>query len=403
MSEKLKKYNLRIDGRDFGIFIGELSEEQFEFWNNQNEYSLSDALTGSIDDEGIPEDARLPFHYSDLPGIENESGPVVEDSMIYVSDDDGVDIFSDQLAEIEHNNLNVEPVTIAQNIEPGFYVKVEIGNKGSLFTGEFTATAFDPKKLKIDYAEIEGMGLMTAIYYDGHQIEDTGAWDNYGKYLEVDLFEVLRPVNELLEKANDLYSSGKIREAIKFLEVSIAETEESASFTKSDFLKVKRQLAIYTMCSSDHKKADILLKNNLSDWKKLEGVYSKGYAITSGYYAANLVELGKYSAAIPYSQRYLASYNGAYHWHNLALALENCERYLDAESAYRRAIEASDEQDDFRMKIHSLYGLYHVRNIDRERRDSALEFLNEAIEIAREHKDAESLKMLLAELEIRKR
>lgn len=99
----------------------------------------------------------------------------------------------------------------------------------------------------------------------------------------------------------------------------------------------------------------------------------------------------------------MASHNGAYHWHNLALALENCERYQEADSAYHGAIEASENQDDYKMKIHSLHGPYHVRITDRKRRAAAFEALDEAIEIAREHKDAEFLKMLYAEIKRRKR
>lgn len=55
------------------------------------------------------------------------------------------------------------------------------------------------------------------------------------------------------------------------------------------------------MRSTNHKKADSLLKKNLSDWEKLEGVYSKDYVMTCGYYAAKLIDLRKYSSASPYA------------------------------------------------------------------------------------------------------
>jgi hypothetical protein len=394
MSKPLNKFFLEVSGRSYEFCLEKLSSEQYAYWNEHDE-ELGDALTGFASDE-IPEDAILPNYYSDL---DREGGPVVEDCIITVSDQRGNDVFCSPLSNlpcyVATNSSKTE--SLEERLSKGFYLRIENGDKGSFFTAEFETETFDPKKLTFDSSDVEGVEIVTAVHYDEQELDDTGSWSNTGKYFEVDLIEVKGPLDKLLSSAASFFEAGDVTGAIKYISESISQNIKSRSFSESDILRAQRQIAIYTMHNSDHSKAEKLFKQNLSKWEILEGAYGREYSLTAGYYSANLVEQGKYAAAIPFSHRHLMDFDGAYDWFNLAHALENVGRLRESESAYLRAIEAADNQHNDYVKIHSLHGLYHVLKHDRARKSEAITALDSAIKIARASKHTDLLKILRAD------
>lgn len=391
MIKPLKKFFLEVSGRSYEFFLEELSSEQYAYWSEHDE-ELGDALMGFASDE-VPEDAILPNYYSDL---DREGGPVVEDCIVTVSDKEGNEVFCSPLSNLPCYvaTNSGETKSLEERLNKGFYLRIESGDKGSFFTAEFETETFDPKKLSFDSSDVEGVEIVTAINYDEQELDDTGSWSNTGKYFEVDLIEVKGPLDKLLSSAASLFEAGDVTAAIKYISESITQNINSRYFSESDILRAQRQIAIYTMYNSDHSKAEKLFKQNLSKWTILEGVYGREYSLTAGYYSANLVEQGKHSAAIPFSQCHLMSFDGAYDWFNFAHALENVGRLRESESAYLRAIEAANNQHNDYVKIHSLHGLYHVLKHDRKRKSEAMAALTNAVKIARLLKNADLLKIL---------
>ncbi len=393
MTAPLKKFFLEISGRSYEFCLETLTSEQYEYWSARED-ELGEALTGFDDDE-VPEEAILPNYYSDL---DREGGPVVEDCFVTISDEGGNSVFSSALTDLPNYvaTTSGEATDFEEDLNDGYYLKVEVGDKGSFFTAEFEAHEFDPKKLNFDTTCIEGVEIVQGFFYNEAELDDTGAWSCSGKYFEIDMIEVKGSLQRALNKSEELFLAGDITGAISVIEQALFHYTVGIN---KEFLKTQRQLAIYKMENGELDVSAALFKRNLANWEKLEGVYGKGYAVTAGYYAANLVEQGKYRRAIPLSERYLMSFNRAFHWYNLASALESVDRYQDAESAYLRALEVSTHKEDTRVKIGSLHGLFRVRKTDRKRHDKALEALNQAIEMARETKDAEALEILFAESE----
>lgn len=101
----------------------EVESRQYEYWKNQDEYDLSDAFTGLPDDGDIPQNARLPCYYTELPVIENEGGLIVQDCQIMVYGLDDKTNFITELYNIERSNENIQPININNNLQPGYYFK----------------------------------------------------------------------------------------------------------------------------------------------------------------------------------------------------------------------------------------------------------------------------------------
>lgn len=83
------------------------------------------------------------------------------------------------------------------------------------------------------------MGLATAIFYNGVGLDDTDSWSNYDKYFEVDLLEVSRPFEDMLESAKDLFKKGNVSGAINSHNDDIASNLGNTLFSESNLLKAQ--------------------------------------------------------------------------------------------------------------------------------------------------------------------
>lgn len=83
------------------------------------------------------------------------------------------------------------------------------------------------------------MGLATAIFYDGVELDDTDSWSNYYKYFEVDLFEVSQPLEDKLESAKDLFKKRNVSGAINSHNDDIASNLGNTLFSESNLLKAQ--------------------------------------------------------------------------------------------------------------------------------------------------------------------
>lgn len=143
--------------------------------------------------EDVPADMQpfTPGSPYECDNLFHASGAEVSDlNDITVSDSDGNDIWSHSLGS---ESLIKSGIAIGESdgaelddLEPGTVVFWGgNGEKGCFFDAEFTLREpFDPKKLRLYYDNCDGWLLITAVEYDGEELDGSGGYSTTGKWSE---------------------------------------------------------------------------------------------------------------------------------------------------------------------------------------------------------------------------
>jgi hypothetical protein len=188
-------YKIEIYSRGFEVGIGEITREQYEYWSDREE-DLGEALNQNIyyDDENVPEDARFEYYYNEYSSEAEAYGPDADNSTLVIKlgeeelfNDELQSFFNEEQGTVE--NLSEVESTYIDDLKPGYYVYWEQGGKGLYFEGEIVTDKFDPKLLHFKTTIVEGNEVVTAVEYDGKDIENFGG-DWWGKYADYSLHHI---------------------------------------------------------------------------------------------------------------------------------------------------------------------------------------------------------------------
>lgn len=179
---------IQLWGRGGEIVLGSITREQYVYWKLKDEDS--EDFYNMIMDDGLeeehPEEMMLGSWY-DIDNIAHETGPAYDSAGITVTDDDDNELFEGMISDLaEKEGLE----DLAEETEEVYFSETEHkfgfwaydAQKGVF--EEYTikgVNAWDPKLLKVEYADIEGNSIVTAIKYDGKYLDGDGALSTDGK------------------------------------------------------------------------------------------------------------------------------------------------------------------------------------------------------------------------------
>lgn len=179
----MKTYTIEIMSRGLDVGIGKITQAQYEYWSDQDDYDLSEALQSGedfdYDELDTPEDARFNQYYNEFTDVFFAFGPDFDYHSITIKDDEGNIIYMGDVEGLtsEHDpEFELEMIDggdrdyFISDMEPGYYVSWSQGGKGLYFDGEFEAESFDPKKLKFHRKETDYGDVLSDVSYDGEEL-----------------------------------------------------------------------------------------------------------------------------------------------------------------------------------------------------------------------------------------
>ena len=198
--EGSKEYKIQIFSRGVEIGIGSISKAQYDHWI-EREDDLSEALNQHYDYEEneTPEEARFDYYYNEYSDVCCAVGPTIDNSHINITCDGEVvydmplSQFLDEVCQDgTDDNIHVDQTgeTYLSSLEPGYYVYWALGGKGEYFVGTLKLDEFDPKLLKFETHDVEGLEVITHVVYDNNTYVDDegGSWDY--KWSDYSLHEI---------------------------------------------------------------------------------------------------------------------------------------------------------------------------------------------------------------------
>lgn len=191
----MAKFRLQIEGIGTEVVIGEITTEQYDYWISRTEEDLNDYCSNSETGLNVDEAGQIcsPGEWYDLDGIDHVSGPFFNDvNELIIRNDASKIVFKSKLDEeslisagfLPDNIINQDDPVAASEAEKIF--KGKLFNEGIVFSGEFDATDFDVRKLKIELSKVDDESIVEFIYYDEKDIENTDAsYDTNGAMFKV--------------------------------------------------------------------------------------------------------------------------------------------------------------------------------------------------------------------------
>ncbi len=185
-------YNVRCWGYGGEIVLGTVERDVYNYFV-EHEIDLTEyAIEWADEDCEIP-DNFCPFgpgDWHECDDICHENGvEMSEYCRILVEDSEGNTVWEHTLEPfmLEDSEVEVECYDeyYAEFHSPGSIVFLgQSIEKGTFFNAEFELTApFDPKKLKVVYSDVEGLLLMSQLFYNDEEIYNDGG-DTRGKSME---------------------------------------------------------------------------------------------------------------------------------------------------------------------------------------------------------------------------
>lgn len=185
-------FNIRCYGYGGEVVLGSVDREVYDYFV-ENETDLEEySIQWASEDCEVPEDKRPfdPGEWYNCDNICHENGVEMsehckievrdpDDNVIWehvlescMLEDSGIEIdcYDEHYAEFQGSG-NI--VFFGQSIEKGtfFYADLEL------------TTPFDPKKLKLNYVDVEGLELLSQVHYEDEEIYNDGG-DTVGKSME---------------------------------------------------------------------------------------------------------------------------------------------------------------------------------------------------------------------------
>ena len=176
-------YTIEITSRGQDVGIGKITQSQYEYWSDDREYELGEALQSNYDYEEneTPEECRLHDYYNEYDDVLFTFGPDIDYHSMTIKDAEGNVVYSgdvDNLVSEYDPEDELEMIDGGDRdyymsvMEPGYYLQWCNGGKGVYFDGDFEADTFDPKKLKFKRIETDFGDILDSIFYDGEDISN---------------------------------------------------------------------------------------------------------------------------------------------------------------------------------------------------------------------------------------
>lgn len=190
---------MKIEVYGYGgeLVIGSVPKEKYVYWKLRDEEELSDHVLGNLDDEdlGVDEDMGL-GEWMELDDIEHMHGASYDGGHVYVTDDEGNELFHKTLEAIgdlpgcdsvvdweygfESDESDHKHVFMAYSAEKGTFTALNV-----------PGDVFDPTKLRVVIREAEGFQLVESIWYDHPDTQDCDELSTSGKSWECWLFSTV--------------------------------------------------------------------------------------------------------------------------------------------------------------------------------------------------------------------
>lgn len=179
------KYSIVISGRGGDFGCGSITDEQYEFWSDSdNEESLSEALQQDLDDELVIPDGASLGYYDQYDDIGHVFG-LYEDSIdIAIKDEKGKVFFAgsygDFLDKFKDPDDCTEDWPISEGHElyapfteknTGAFVFWRVLQSGTFIDKTIEVQEFDPRKLTVEFWDVEGNAVISDFAYDGEPLE----------------------------------------------------------------------------------------------------------------------------------------------------------------------------------------------------------------------------------------
>jgi hypothetical protein len=185
-------YAIRCWGYGGEIVLGTVDRKTYKYFK-ENDVDLDEYATSWFDDEcEVPEEFR-PFNpgsWYECDDIAHAGGVEMSEHCYIALIDSNENTVWDHVLEpymLEESEIEVEcqEEYYAFNTPDNIVFLGQSIEKGTFFDSEITLTApFDPTKLKLVYEDVEGLSILSQVFYNGEEIyNDLGA-DTVGKSME---------------------------------------------------------------------------------------------------------------------------------------------------------------------------------------------------------------------------
>ena len=204
MVETLKftpqKYIISCYGYGGEVVMGRVTEEAYNYFI-ENNIDLETYAYDWDNEQNVPDSMQpfVPGEWHDCDDIAHETGIEMNNGCyIEVSDREGNTVWKSSLDFDEldqHGSEVIETGEVyASDQSPGTIVFYgQSFEKGTFFEQEFDVNEpFDPKKLRLQYEDVEGWPLMSGIEYKGQFLED--GYDSYDTVGKSSTFMFMPPI-----------------------------------------------------------------------------------------------------------------------------------------------------------------------------------------------------------------
>lgn len=214
-------YTVTISGHGGEIVMGKVDRKIVDYFEENNidleEFASSWGEPGDDDYIEVPEDLQ-PFsqgNWYDCDNIEHNSGAEFGGSWITVSDENGNEVWTDELShQLEDIGCEIEcfcsedigdyldkdtAVFVGQNFEKGCFFDAEL----------YLTQPFDPSKFKFTYSEIADWSILNVVEYAGEELDGADGYSTTGKSTSFEFYKsndvpVLEGEEEWAQKSIDI-------------------------------------------------------------------------------------------------------------------------------------------------------------------------------------------------------
>lgn len=200
MTVDTREIRITLWGYGGEFVMGQVSEENWQWWAEQDEYLIKDWASGQSDTSAVPEsyqfieagawyDCDSLLHHNGVE-MSSHSGITVKDVATDLQLLESRSLDPDDLMDFEIQTECTDEYYASLQPKGTKWFFGQSTEKGTFFDEQITITgAFDPAKLMLTYVDIEGVLSFNGMSYDGQDIEDSVCCDTIGKGLNIALLD----------------------------------------------------------------------------------------------------------------------------------------------------------------------------------------------------------------------
>ncbi len=173
---------ITISGNGGAFGVGNISEEQYSYWIN-NEENMLDAFQQNLDQSDIPEDAQIEDYYDAFNDVESVYGLYEDELEIQITDAKNNLIFRGSYSDFYDycNTVDSDHELITEHTELyvpfmeddwGYFLYWRNYQKGIFINCVVSDDDFDPKKITFSSCDLNGQAtLITEAMYDSAPLD----------------------------------------------------------------------------------------------------------------------------------------------------------------------------------------------------------------------------------------